>query len=144
MHPYWMAVDDHILFSALRLFPPFLSFAFFVLPLLWTIDLAATMQDLTTGIIFCFLPLPCLGKAQLSYSTPYFALKFVVGGKSLWASTFEYQMYCDLWVSTFGCVFWELRTYWSVLYKIKDLFTSTLVEACCKKFKGVLASTFWV
>lgn len=134
-----------LFFSFLCLPPLFLSFPFFVLqPLLWTIDTAAPMWDLRTGVIFCFLPLPCLGKAQLSYSIPYSTLKFVVGGKSLWASTFEYQMHCGLWVSTFGCVLWKLRTYWSVLYKIKDLFTFTLVEVFCKKFQGALAYTFWV
>lgn len=108
----------HSLFLFFVFFLSLSLWLFFVLqPLLWTTDMAVTW-DLITGVIFCFLLLPCLGKGQLSYSTPYSALKFVMGGKSLWASTFEYQMYCDLWVSTFGCVLLESRTYWTVLCKI--------------------------
>lgn len=82
-----------------------LSIFFVSQSLLWTIDMAATMWDLITGVIFCFLPLPCLGKAQLSYSTLYSALKFVVGGKSLWDNTFEYQVWLvsqPLWLCVVG------------------------------------------
>lgn len=50
---------------------------------------------------------------------------------------------CGLWARPVRSFWWELRTYWRVLNKIKDLLSVTC-KSLMYKFTGLLASTFSV